>query len=455
MNKNKENFSGRFAAIAAMAGSAIGLGNIWRFPFVAGEQGGGTFVLIYILTTIVFSLPIFITDVVIGRRSGVNACHAMEKLSGGNKVWKMLGLLPVIVPLIITCYYSVVGGWIVSFLAKSLSFDFTATSPEAITGVFNELIGSTWQPLFYHLVFLGICAIIVSMGVKSGIEKFSKYTIPALFVMVMIILFYSISLPGAGSGIRYMTRFDPSTLTLKTVAYAMGQSFYSLSLGMGVVITYGAYVRKKDNILSLSFGTAVSDLLFAVIAGLAIMPAVFAAGIAPGAGPGLIFQSIPYVFASMGQQMPIISGIVAIIFFFSVLIAAITSCMSLFEVGVAYVVEASHLSRKKASSLLFVIIGGIGILCSLSFGPLAGIQIAGMNLFDLFDWVCSNILLIAAAFISVIFAGWFMKKEDFRDEFTNGLSLRQNDRIFNTIYAIVRYIAPVAILAIFLSNFIL
>ena len=263
------------------------------------------------------------------------------------------------------------------------------------------------------------------------------------------------SLPGAGDGVKYLFRPDFSEFTPRTFAFALGQSFYSLSLGMGIIITYGSYVRKDENILVLSAGTAISDLLFALLAGLAIMPAVFAAGIEPGAGPGLIFQSIPYIFCKMGAEAPALSTVAAVLFFFTVIVAAMTSLISLIEVGTAFLIEKFNMKRGRAVALMFLVCGSAGTLCSLSFGPLSGIKVADMGIFDIFDWTCSNILLLIMAFLSVVFVGFVMKKEDVRDEFTNGGIKRRNAPVFNLLYFLIKWIAPIAVLLIFFTNFIL
>lgn len=452
---NRENFGSRFAVIMAMAGSAIGLGNIWRFPYIAGEMGGGAFVLLYVLCTIFFSVPIFMTEVIIGRNSRKSAANAMYKISGGKKFWKAVGVVLALCPLVIMCYYSVVGGWAMDYFFKALVFTYQNTPSSQVSGLFDELISSTWRPIAAHLIFLAMTAWVVSRGVKSGVEKFSTYTVPVLFLMIVAIMVYSFSLPGAKAGINYLLKFDVASFSPRALAYAMGQSFYSLSLGMGTIITYGSYVRKHDNILTSGVNVAVSDLFFALLSAFAIMPAVFAAGLEPGAGPGLIFQTIPYIFSQMGFQAPVLSGIVAILFFLTVLVAALTSSVSLFEVGVAYIVENSKLSRRKASLILFMAIGFVGTICSLGFGPLSEINVAGMGIFDILDWFSSNVLLILASLLATVFAGWVMKKEDFCNELSNNGTIRANSKFAPYLYAIVRYVAPLAIFAIFISNFIL
>ena len=455
MEKKREGFGSRTAVIFAMAGSAIGLGNIWRFPYMVGEHGGAVFVLIYIVATILFSLPIFIAEVIIGRRSHSNARDAFVRLAPGKPFWRYVSVLPIIIPTLIASYYSVIGGWSLEYFFKAFSLEFLNTAPEGASGLFSGFVSTTWAPVLMPLAFFAVSAVIVVLGVKAGIEKFSKFILPVLFVLIVVIAVYSLSLPGSSDGVKYLFKPDFSEFTPRTFAYALGQSFYSLSLGMGIIITYGSYVRRDENILVSSAGTAVSDLLFAMLAGLAIMPAVFAAGIEPGAGPGLIFQSIPYIFCKMGAEAPVLSTIAAVLFFFTVIVAAMTSLISLIEVGTAFLIEKFNLKRGRAVGVMFLICGAAGTLCSLSFGPLKGLVVGGMNIFDIFDWTCSNILLLIMAFLSVVFVGFVMKKSDVRDEFTNGGTKRRNTPLFNAVYFLIKWVAPIAVLLIFFTNFIL
>jgi NSS family neurotransmitter:Na+ symporter len=372
-----------------------------------------------------------------------------------RKLWRWAGLLSVCIPLVILCYYSVIGGWSLFYLFKACAFDYVGTSPEAAEGLFGSFISSVWTPIGMRLIFLAVCAWIVARGVKSGIERFSKLTIPALFVLIVLMMVYSLSLPGASQGVRYLWKPDPSALNVKTFVYAMGQSFFSLSLGMGAIVTYGSYVKSDENIVLSSAGTAFFDLIFALLAGMAIMPAVFAAGIKPGAGPGLIFQGIPFIFSSLGASLPILSSVIAILFFLAIVVAAMTSVISLIEVGVAFLSDRFGLDRPLGSLLIFLACGAVGVLCSLSFGPLSGLTVVGKTIFDLFDWFASNVLLLVMAFIVVVFVGFVMKKEDVRDEITNGGKKRFNARCFNLIYFLIKWVAPICVLSIFITNFIL
>lgn len=440
----RENFGSRFGALVAMAGSAVGLGNLWRFPYLVGENGGAAFIIVYILLSFLICLPIFVSEFVIGRRSQKNAYAAFRDLSGGSE-WRWVGLFTVIVPLIVLSYYSVIGGWSVEYLLKSLSFSFSDASPITMNTMFTDFVSSTWAPLATHTVFLLFTTLIVIVGIKDGIEKFSKVMMPLLFMIVVAIAIYSLMLPGASAGVDYLFRPDFSKIDAKACASALGQAFFSLSLGFGTIMTYASYVSKGDNIMTQSAATAISDLMFALIAGVAIMPAVFAFGINPQAGPGLVFETLPYIFGQMQA-----GGLIAILFFAALLVAALTSSISMLEVAVAYLVEEKRFSRVWACITLFVICWIVGALCSLSFGPLSDLRINGGNLFDFFDSLSSNVLMTLGSLFTVLFVGWRLKRTDIYDEFTNGVTLSTNVRIFGVLWFLIRYICPLAIISIFL-----
>ncbi len=453
MNGQRETFGSRFAVIMTLAGSAIGLGNIWRFPYMVGEGGGAAFVLVYLLFSFLFSLPIFMVESVIGRRSGANCIGAVRKLAPAGGVWRLMGYLSVITPLIIVSYYSVVGGWSIEFFLKSCELTFTRIAPESANSIFGDFVSGVWGPSICFTIFQALACLIVAGGVKKGIEKFSKYSIPVLFVMVLLVMVFSLSLPGSGKGVEYLVKPDFSKMTLSTMASALGQSFYSLSLGMGIIITYSSYVSKKENIAVSGAYTALFDTLFALMAGFAIMPAVFMAGVKPGTGPGLLFETLPYIFAKMGLTMPWLSSGAAILFFLTVIISALTSAVSLVEVGVAYLVEEKNFKRGTASLIVFGGTWVVGMLCSLSLGPLSDLKILGKPVFDFLDMFSSNFLLIIGSMLAVLLVGWKMSRKDVWDEFTNGGTLKNNCKIFNVLYFIIRYVAPFALLIIFLSNF--
>ncbi len=446
---SRDSFGSRFGALVAMAGSAVGLGNLWRFPYLVGENGGAAFIIVYILFVFLICLPIFISEFVIGRRSQKNAYAAFRDLSGGSG-WRWVGLFTIIVPLVVLSYYSVIGGWSIDYLLKSLTFSFTGGEPQtAVNTMFTDLVTSTWTPLLAHTGFLLATTLIVVVGIKDGIEKFSKVMMPLLFFIVIGIAIYSLTLPGAQKGVDYLFNPDFSKIDAKACAAALGQAFFSLSLGFGTIMTYASYVDKKENIMFQSAATAVSDLMFAMIAGVAIMPAVFAFGLNPQSGPGLVFETLPFVFG----QMPA-GGLVAILFFTALLVAALTSSISMLEVAVAYLVEEKKFSRIAACIVLFIICWVIGTVCSLSFGPLSHIKIDGGNLFDFFDNLSSNILMTLGSLLTVLFVGWRLKKTDVYDEFTNGGTLSRNAKLFGVLWFLIRFVCPLAIISIFISGLI-
>ncbi len=446
MAARREQFASSITAVSALAGAAIGLGNIWRFPYMAGQNGGAAFILIYLFCVLFLSVPIMLCETIIGRSGGANTFRSLEKLAP-NTGWKWMGLLTVLAPLIILSYYSVVGGWSINYFGKALFSGFSAENV-SLFGSFNS---SVWMPLISHTVFLALTALIVLGGVKKGIELFNKFSIPVLFFLILAIAVYSITLPGAGEGVRYLVRPDFRNVNGNTFIYAMGQAFFSLSLGVGTVLTYSSYMKKDADILRVGVGTAVADLIFAIIAGFAIMPAVFASGVEPGTGPGLIFETLPFIFVKLGAVAPVLSRIMSVLFFLTIVVAALTSSISMYEVGVAYIVEEKKISRRRAVLRIFIGTWLLGMLCSLSFGPLSGVKIFGLTFFSLLDVVTSNFLMTFGALLFVIFTGWKLDRELVRNEFTNNGSIKLNNRLFKPFYFQIRYIAPVVILLIFLS----
>ncbi len=428
--KKREQFTGRLAVVLAMAGSAIGLGNIWRFPYLIGQNGGAAFILVYIMACALLAIPVFLSECVIGRRSGSSTFGAMRKLAPGSN-YRWAGLVTVITPVLLLSFYSVVGGWSVDYLLKACTLRFTQDS----TGVFESLLSSTWEPIFMHTAFMVGTAIVILLGVKKGIERFTKITMPLLFILIIIIVVFGLTLPGAGKGVEYLIKPDFSKITPSAITSAMGQAFFSMSLGVGTILTYASYVSKDENLMVSAGGTAFFDLLFALLAGFAVMPAVFAAGIQPGQGPGLLFDTLPYIFS---QMTPWVGAVISILFFLSVLVAALTSSISLLEVGVAYLVEEKGASRTKATIGLGALVWAIGVACSLSSG-----------VFDFLDHLCSDWLMPFGGLLFAMFVGWKMSKADVRDELTNGGT--RNRALFNVVYFLIRYLAPIGILGIFLT----
>jgi neurotransmitter:Na+ symporter, NSS family len=437
--ENRGNFGSRFGILAAMAGSAVGLGNLWRFPYLVGTNGGAAFIIIYLVMVLVLCIPIMYAEFIIGRRAGANAFGAFNILAPSSK-WNVIGLLSVLASLSILAFYSVVGGWTIDYLFKAATFKFVNINQNELNSLFSSIVSSQFEPILYLFIFLLATGLVVIAGVEKGIEKYSKIMMPALFIMVIIIAIRSITLPGSAAGISFLFKPDFSQVTSKTVLDAMGQAFFSLSLGMGCILTYASYVNKRENIVNTSFLTAISDTLFALIAGLAIMPAVFAFGMQPSEGPGLVFVILPHIF----EQIPL-GSILAILFFFALFIAAITSSISLFEVVVAYLKEEFKFTRRRSVIITFVTCFVLGILCSLSLGILGEIKILGLNMFDFFDKLSSNILLPLGGLLIVLFVGWRMPKVDFTDEITSGGTIKFKRWFLICTYFIIKYIAPIVV----------
>lgn len=451
MSGNRENFSGRFALIASFAGSAIGLGNIWRFPYMVGEKGGAAFIVIYLLCSLLVAMPIFFAESLLGRNSGAGVGTTMNRFFGGKSA-KVMKIFFLLAPIIVSSFYSVVGGWSLDYFVRSLAGEFRGVSREEAISFFGNFSSSALEPLFTHIFFLLLSAVIVVRGLNGGIEKFNKITVPLLFILIIVLVCYSFSLPRAVRGITYLMKPDFAKITPGVLASAMGQSFFSLSLGMGTILVYSSYMKKKDSIMGAGFWTVIFDTFFAVLAAFAIIPAVFSAGIRPNAGPSLVFETLPFIFSSMKGVSPLISYAMPTIFFFSILVAALTSEISMLEVIVEYYVSEKKMSRKKATFLSFAICVALGCLCSLSFGPLSGIQVFGKNIFGLLDMASSNFLMILGSLFFSVIVGWKMDREAVREELTNAGTDKLAVKMFSFIYSWIRYVIPVLLVIIFITN---
>lgn len=442
----RDGFGSRFGVLVAVSGSAVGLGNLWRFPYLVGNNGGAAFILIYLFFIVVLSLPIMLSEFVIGRSAQSNAFGAMKKLAPKSG-WISIGVVSVVASLFILAFYSVVGGWTLHYMINSLSNNFLVADSGHLTSQFNSFTTSLFPPLLSHLFFLAITALIVLAGIKNGIERYSKVLMPALFVMVVLLAIRSLTLPGAQAGLQFLFKPDFSKIGADTILAALGQAFFSLSLGMGCIITYGSYVDKSENLITISFWSATADTAFAIIAGLAVIPAVFAFGISPSEGPGLVFIALPQVFA----QLPF-GGVVSLFFFFMLLIAALSSAISLLEVVVAFVTEELKWSRATAVLSTFLLIALLGSLSSLSQGVLANVTLFGKGFFDFFDYTSSNILLPLGGLLIVLFVGWCLSDRELYDELSSRGLYSINLLLFNSIRFIIRWIAPTAIAVVLLNS---
>ena len=444
---NRSSFGSRFGVIVAMVGSAVGLGNIWRFPYMVGENGGAAFILIYLAFSFLISLPVFCAEFVIGRRGRSNAVGAFRKLAPGSK-WYLGGFLSIIAVFLILSFYSVVGGWGIKYLVDSVAMKFSASAAGTDFGAaFATFSTGKIAPLIYMLIFVLVTAAVVVLGVQKGIERFSKWMMPLRFVLILVLVARSAFLPGAGAGYGYLFRPDFSKITSDTLIAALGQSFFSMSLGMGAIIIYGSYVKRDDNILSHSLITVSLDTVFALLAACAIMPAVFSFGVQPNQGPGLVFVTLPYIFTNMP-----LGNLVALFFFISLLLAAVSSAISLVEVMVSFLIEELHCSRKLAVGISIALQAVFGTLCSLSLMPDSPLKVGGLTLFDLFDKISSDYVLTIGALLIVLFVGWKIKKANFMDEMTSGGAVRIPKWIALTIFWIIKVVAPLAILTILIFS---
>lgn len=451
--KRKERFDSHFGMIMAIAGSAVGLGNLWRFPFLAAQNGGGAFIFVYLILLLTICIPVLMTEITLGRKCRTNVTRVYDNL--GAPRWRWAGFITLLTPIVIMAFYTVVGGWSVKYLIQACTFSFKAPDAD-YAGAFGGFISSTWEPLVYTLIFLAVTAVANFGGVKNGIERFSKPMMTVLSITIILVAIRSLTLPGAAEGTKYLLIPDFSKIDGKVLITALGQAFMSLSIGIGILLTYGSYVKTKEDIAMTAISTGLIDTLFAIIAGLAIIPAVYAIaymnGTAPAvnAGPGLVFITLPGVFASMPG-----GSIIAILFFLALLLAAVTSAISMLEVIVRYFIEERKQSRNAAVVTSMILIIVLGCVCSLSQGTLAGVRLGGYNIFDFFDVISSDVLITVGSLIMVLFAGWRIKKVDFMDELTGHGTSGTPRCIFSFVYFMVRWIAPIIIIVIMLSNILL
>jgi NSS family neurotransmitter:Na+ symporter len=441
---NRDGFGSRLGVIAAAAGSAVGLGNIWRFPYVAGENGGGAFLLVYILFILAIGVPVMLSEFAVGRRSQRNALGAFKKLAPGTW-WHVIGIMGIAAAFFILSFYTTVSGWTLEYLILSIGNSFEGQSKEQLNLTFEEFRTNGYLPLLWQMIFMFFTALIVYKGIKNGIEKYTKMLMPALLLIIIVLGIRAITLPGSGAGLTFLFKPDFAKINANVVLQALGQAFFSLSIGMGALITYGSYIRKNENLVSTAFSVTLTDTLVAVLAGVAIFPAVFAFGIEPQAGPGLVFITLPMIFQEMTGGY-----FFSLIFFVLLVIAALTSTISVLEVVVAYVSEELNMSRKKATILSASSISILGVLCTLSQGPVPEIHIGSRNLFDILEFTSANIMLPLGGLLIVLFVGWYMKRKDLFDEISNQQALKVH--LLWAFYFIVRFLAPVAIALVFLNG---
>lgn len=451
MEKNavkREGFTSGLAVFFATLGSAVGLGNIWKFPYLIGQSGGGAFLLIYLICVLLVGIPVMVSEFFIGRKTHKNAVGAFSKLGVGSG-WKSIGFMGILAAYLIMFFYSCVAGWVYSYVFKALRGNFNHIDAAAVEKQFGAAIAGPVSPIVWQAVALVVVAIILIAGVQKGIEKVTKTLMPVLFILIIICGVRAVTLPGAMEGVRFLFQVDFSKVNSNVLLTALGLAFFKLSLGMGTMITYGSYFTNENNMIKTSFKVAFSDTLVSVLAGLAIFPAVFAFGMKPTVGPGLLFMTIPMVFSKMYM-----GNILLIAFFILTSIAATTAMISIVEVPVAYFTEERGLSRKKAVIMNVLIIFVVGILAALSAdssAALGGIKIFGKGFFDLFDFISSNVLLPLGGLLIALFAGYRMKRNVVEAELSNQGTL-QIRGLFAVYYFLIRYITPALMIIVFLDS---
>ena len=448
MENNTRGFTSNIGAILAAAGGAVGLGNIWRFPYMLGQNGGGAFLLVYVFFVILIGVPLMMTEFIIGRRSQSNVVGAYKKLSPDHKGWMLLGVFGIVAAFLIYAFYSVVAGWTLNYIVLSCGGKLSGKEPEVITQLFQSFTQDSFWPLLYQGLFLILTGSVIVMGVQKGIEKVSKILMPVLFLLLVLMCVRSLTLgAGAKEGLYFLFHPDFSKLNGSCILAALGQSFFSMSIGMGAMVTYGSYIRKEDKLFNTSLWIAGCDSLVAILAGIVIFPAVFAFGMNPASGPELVYIVLPNVFNSMPA-----GTLFAIIFFVLLGIAALTSTISLLEILVAFAVEELHWKRSTASLVSTLLVFVIGAFCNLSFGPLKEATIFGRTIFDLFDLVTASYLMPIGALLMTLFLGWFFPKVEVKDELSNSGTLKV--KAFELYYFILRFVAPIALLIIIVSGII-
>ncbi|MFD1020030.1 sodium-dependent transporter [Thalassobacillus hwangdonensis] len=438
----REQWASKLGFMLAAMGSAVGLGNIWRFSYVAGESGGGAFLVLYLFFVVVIGVPLLLTEVSIGRKAQSDVVGSFAKLAPGTP-WFMTGFFGVLSAFLILSFYGVVAGWAIYYFGKYITGEFF-TAPEAgYEATFGGFISHPWQPMFWHALFMILTIFIVYSGVKKGIEFANKIFMPTLAVLLVALAVFSMSLDGASAGLEFLFKPDWSALSNPgVIVAALGQAFFSLSLGMGAMLTYGSYLSKQNKLPSATLGIGLMDTFFAIISGLVIFPAVFAFDIDPGSGPPLVFITLPSIF----EQMPF-GEVVGIVFFFSLILAALSSSVSILEVPVAYFMRIWNWSRRKASIVMGLIMFLLGITVSLGMGIWSGVTpIGDNNILDSFDYIASNILLPLGGLSMALFVGWYFNKST---------ALEATDMTGNPVagiwYSIIKYLAPILIILIFLN----
>ncbi len=448
----RETFSSGLAVFFATLGSAVGLGNIWKFPYLVGANGGGAFIIVYLLCVVLVGMPVAISEFYIGRKTRSNPIKAFDKLKA-NPLWKSIGYLGVLTSILIMMFYSSVAGWVYLYTFKALKGDFTSISsmPMAqagayVTKEFDTVVGGPVSPMIWQLIVVAVVATIIYAGVKKGIERVTKSLMPVLFILIIVCAIRALTLDGAKQGLNFLFSIDFSAITPAVILSALGLAFFKLSIGMGTMMTYASYFTSDNNMPATSAKVALSDVAVSMLAGLAVFPIVFTFGLEPGNGPGLLFNTIPLVFS----KIPF-GNILLVAFFLLASIAATTAMTSMFSVPVAVLTES--LGMKKGASVILTggIVSLIGIFTVHPSNLLGKVTILGKSFFELYDFISSNLFMPIGGFLIVIFIGYFINKDDLVDELSNHGDLN-NDKYLNLFRLLIRYVTPVLLIIIFLNS---
>ena len=441
-------FGSKLGIILATAGSAVGLGNIWRFPYMAGMNGGAAFILFYLVFVLMLGVPGMMAEFVVGRSAESNAAGAYNKLAGKTP-WRVIGYLGVITSMIILGFYSVVAGWCLQYLLASFMGHVTGDAGY-VSAYFQEFSSNPWKPVLWAVGFIVLTHLVVARGVRNGIERASKLLMPTLLVLLVVLIVASCMLPGAGKGVEFLFKPDFSKLNHSVLLEALGQAFFSLSLGTACLCTYASYFNRETNLVKSAVSIASIDTVIAILAGLMIFPAAYSVGVNPDSGPALIFVTLPNVFQQAFGNIPAVGYAISIMFYALLSLAALTSTISMHEIGTAYIYEEFGLSRKSGAWIETVVCCVIGVFCSLSMGAVDSLKIAGMRVLDFCDYITAQIMLPLGALLTCLFVGWVVKKQTVSDEFTNNGT---SNRMFFSLWMFaVRVICPLSIIAIFLHQ---
>ncbi len=444
-------FGSKIGAILAAAGSSVGLGNIWRFPTETGANGGAAFILIYVLFMFILGIPVMISEFAVGRYGQCAVGNAFEKMSGGKKWWRLMGLVPVVSGFLVLSYYAVVSGWTLEYAFVAGANGFAGKTAAEYTADFQSFSSDPVKPCIWLFILLALNCAIVAMGIQKGIERGAKIMMPILFVSILVLAVYSMTLPGAGKGLEFLFKPDFSKVTSSVVLSAMGQAFFSLSVGLCCLCTYASYFRKDVNLVKNAVSVASIDTLVAIMAGLIIFPAVYSVdGLSPNEGPSLVFITLPNVFQQVFGGAPVLAYLFSLMFYFLLVMAAITSSISMLEMPVSYFIDTFGTSRTTASVIVTVVCFVLGIACALSFGIWSDVKIYGMGFFDLFDFLVAKFIMPIGALILSIFTGWIVNERLLKAELTNNGTLKQP--MYGIFRLCVRYVAPACIILIFLNE---